>query len=72
LRPKRNAAAFSVAKRRGYHGLASPANWEPGENVIIAGSVSDDDAKQLFPQGWRSPKPYMRFVPQTGLSHVAG
>jgi alkyl hydroperoxide reductase subunit AhpC len=54
------------------HKVATPVNWEPGEDVIIAGSVSDDDAKKLFPQGWRSPKPYMRFVPQPGLSHVAG
>ncbi len=46
------------------HKVATPANWEPGEDVIIAGSVSDDDAKKQYPQGWRAPKPYMRFVPQ--------
>jgi hypothetical protein len=39
-------------------------NWEPGEDVIIAGSVSDEDAKKQYPQGWRSPKPYIRFVAQ--------
>ena len=46
------------------HKVATPANWESGEDVIIAGSVSDEDAKKAYPQGWRSPKPYLRFVPQ--------
>jgi alkyl hydroperoxide reductase subunit AhpC len=46
------------------HKVATPANWEPGEDVIIAGSVSDDEAKKVYPNGWRAPKPYMRFVPQ--------
>jgi alkyl hydroperoxide reductase subunit AhpC len=45
------------------HKLATPANWEPGEDVIILASVSDDDAKKTYPNGWRAPKPYMRFVP---------
>ena len=49
------------------HKVATPANWEPGEDVIIAGSVSDDDAKKIYPQGWRAPKPYLRFVPQPGV-----
>jgi alkyl hydroperoxide reductase subunit AhpC len=49
------------------HKVATPANWEPGEDVIIAGSVSDDEAKQAYPQGWRAPRPYLRFVPQPGL-----
>lgn len=44
--------------------VATPANWKPGEDVIIAGSVSDEDAKKLFPQGWKSPRPYLRIVPQ--------
>jgi alkyl hydroperoxide reductase subunit AhpC len=44
--------------------VATPANWEPGEDVIIAGSVSDDDAKKTYPDGWRAPRPYLRFVPQ--------
>ncbi len=44
------------------HKVATPANWKPGDDVIIAGSVSDDDAKTLFPQGWKSPKPYLRIV----------
>ena len=46
------------------HKIATPAQWKQGDDVIIAGSVSDDDAKTLFPQGWKSPKPYIRIVPQ--------
>ena len=46
------------------HKVATPAQWKPGEDVIIGGSVSDDDAKKLFPQGWKAPKPYIRIVPQ--------
>jgi len=46
------------------HKVATPVNWKNGENVIIAGSVSNDEAKQTYPQGWESPKPYIRIVPQ--------
>ena len=46
------------------HKVATPVNWKSGDDVIIAGSVTDDDAKKLFPQGWNSPKPYIRIVPQ--------
>ena len=46
------------------HKVATPVNWKQGEDVIIAGSVSDDDAKGLFPNGWKAPKPYLRIVPQ--------
>ena len=46
------------------HRVATPANWKQGEDVIIAGSVSDDDAKKLFPAGWTAPKPYLRIVKQ--------
>jgi alkyl hydroperoxide reductase subunit AhpC len=46
------------------HKVATPANWKQGDDVIIAGSVSDDDAKKLFPQGWKAPRPYLRIVPQ--------
>jgi alkyl hydroperoxide reductase subunit AhpC len=46
------------------HKVATPANWKPGEDVIISGSVSDADAQQLFPQGWKTVKPYLRVVPQ--------
>lgn len=46
------------------HKVATPANWKRGEDVIIAGSVTNDDAKKLFPLGWKEPKPYLRIVPQ--------
>jgi hypothetical protein len=47
------------------HKVATPVNWTNGEDVIIAGSASDDDAKKKqYPQGWKSPKPYIRIVPQ--------
>ena len=46
------------------HKVATPANWKQGQDVIIAGSVSDEDAKKLFPQGWKAPKPYLRITRQ--------
>ena len=46
------------------HKVATPVNWKHGEDVIIAGSVSDEDAKKTYPQGWKAPKPYIRIVPQ--------
>ncbi len=46
------------------HKVATPANWKRGEDVIISGSVSNDDAKKLWPGGWKEPKPYIRIVPQ--------
>jgi thioredoxin-dependent peroxiredoxin len=46
------------------HRVATPVNWNPGEDVIIAGSVSDDEARKIYPEGWKSPKPYIRIVPQ--------
>jgi thioredoxin-dependent peroxiredoxin len=46
------------------HKVATPVNWRPGEDVIIAGSVSDEDARKKYPAGWRAPKPYLRIVPQ--------
>jgi thioredoxin-dependent peroxiredoxin len=48
----------------GKHSVATPANWKQGEDVIIAGGVSDDEAKQKFPAGWKAVKPYLRVVPQ--------
>ncbi|HEY7707091.1 MAG TPA: peroxiredoxin [Gaiellaceae bacterium] len=45
------------------HRVATPANWRQGEDVIIAGSVSDDEAREIYPEGWDSPKPYIRIVP---------
>ena len=46
------------------HKVSTPVNWKQGEDVIIAGSVSDEDAKKVYPNGWKSPKPYIRIVPQ--------
>jgi len=46
------------------HKVSTPVNWEPGEDVIIAGSVSDEEAKKVYPNGWRAPRPYLRIVPQ--------
>jgi alkyl hydroperoxide reductase subunit AhpC len=46
------------------HRVATPADWKQGDDVIIAGSVSNDEAKTLYPGGWKSPKPYLRIVPQ--------
>ncbi len=45
------------------HRVATPVNWKQGEDVIIAGSVSDDEARTLYPNGWKAPKPYLRIVP---------
>jgi thioredoxin-dependent peroxiredoxin len=46
------------------HKVATPANWKQGDDVIIAGSVSDEEAKATYPQGWKAPRPYLRIVPQ--------
>ncbi|HWF49794.1 MAG TPA: peroxiredoxin [Solirubrobacteraceae bacterium] len=46
------------------HKVATPAQWQQGDDVIIAGSVSDDAAKEIYPDGWESPRPYIRIVPQ--------
>jgi len=46
------------------HKVATPVNWQQGDDVIIAGSVSDEDAKQTYPEGWKAPRPYIRIVPQ--------
>ena len=46
------------------HRVATPANWKQGEDVIIAGSVTDDEAKKIWPQGFKAPRPYIRIVPQ--------
>ena len=48
------------------HRVATPANWRNGEDVIIAGSVSNDEAKVIYPNGWAAPKPYLRIVAQPG------
>ena len=46
------------------HKVSTPVNWKQGEDVIIAGSVSDEEAKKTYPQGWKAPRPYIRIVPQ--------
>ena len=46
------------------HKVATPVNWKDGDDVIILGSVSDEDAKKQYPQGWKAPKPYLRIGPQ--------
>ena len=46
------------------HKVATPVNWKRGEDVIITGSVSDEDAKKTYPNGWKATKPYIRIVPQ--------
>ena len=46
------------------HKVATPANWQQGDDVIIAGSVSNDQAKEIYPDGWEEPRPYIRIVPQ--------
>ncbi len=46
------------------HKVATPVNWKRGEDVIIAGSVTDEDAKKTYPSGWKAPRPYIRIVPQ--------
>ena len=46
------------------HNVATPVNWNPGEDVIIPPSVSDDAAKQKYPGGWKTLKPYLRIIPQ--------
>jgi alkyl hydroperoxide reductase subunit AhpC len=48
------------------HRVATPANWQPGENVIIVTAVSDEEAKKKFPEGWTAPRPYIRMVKQPG------
>jgi thioredoxin-dependent peroxiredoxin len=46
------------------HKVSTPVNWRQGEDVIIAGSVTDEEARQMYPQGWKAPRPYIRIVPQ--------
>jgi alkyl hydroperoxide reductase subunit AhpC len=46
------------------HKVATPVNWRPGDDVIISGAVSNEEAQKQYPKGWKSPKPYLRIVPQ--------
>jgi len=52
------------------HKVSTPVNWQAGEDVIIVGSVSDEEAKKVYPAGWRAPKPYIRYVPQPQPAEV--
>src|SRR5450631_1234669 len=51
-------------QRTASHKVATPVNWKPGGDVIIAGSVTDAEAKEKYPDGWKAPRPYIRIVPQ--------
>jgi alkyl hydroperoxide reductase subunit AhpC len=46
------------------HRVATPAQWQQGENVILTAAISNEEAKQLYPEGWDAPRPYIRIVPQ--------
>jgi alkyl hydroperoxide reductase subunit AhpC len=52
------------------HRVATPVNWRQGEDVIIAGSVTNDEARRLYPNGWKEPRPYIRIVPQSVAASV--
>ena len=54
------------------YAVATPVNWKHGQDVIIASSLNDEDAKKRFPQGWKAPKPYIRIVPQPGTEAKTG
>ena len=48
------------------HQVSTPVNWRPGEDVIISGSVSDEEARKKYPDGWKAPRPYLRIIRQPG------
>jgi alkyl hydroperoxide reductase subunit AhpC len=52
------------------HRVATPVNWQQGQDVIIVGAVSDDEAKKIYPEGWKAPRPYLRIVPQPDVAKV--
>jgi len=54
------------------HKVSTPVNWKQGDDVIISGAVSDEDAKKTYPEGWKSPRPYIRIVSQPGARAKAG
>jgi hypothetical protein len=54
------------------HRVSTPVNWEPGEDVIISGTVSDEEAKKTYPNGWCAPRPYMRFGSQPKEGNARG
>ncbi|HKE07693.1 MAG TPA: peroxiredoxin [Candidatus Acidoferrum sp.] len=54
------------------HQVSTPVNWRPGEDVIISGSVSDDEARKKYPDGWKAPRPYIRIIPQPKEKTASG
>jgi hypothetical protein len=60
----RGLASLKLLKQCACHSVATPVNWQPGDDVIIVPSVSDEEARKKFPAGWKAPKPYLRIVPQ--------
>lgn len=54
------------------HKVSTPVNWNPGDDVIISGSVSDEEARRIYPQGWKTLKPYLRIVRQPEIVTAAG
>ena len=54
------------------HQVSTPVNWKPGDDVIISGSVSDDEARKKYPGGWKAPRPYLRIVPHPKEKASAG
>jgi thioredoxin-dependent peroxiredoxin len=52
--------------------VSTPANWKPRDDVIISGSVSDDEARKKYPGGWKAPRPYLRIVPQPEEEAASG
>ncbi len=54
------------------HQVSTPVNWKPGDDVIISGSVSDDEARKKYPDGWKAPRPYMRIIPQPKEKAASG
>ena len=53
------------------HKVSTPVNWKHGDEVIISGSVSNDEAKTMYPSGWKEPKPYIRIVPHPGAGETS-
>ena len=66
MRQEPTCAADTVPLHAPIHHLRPflSVNWKQGEDVIIAGSVTDDEARKIYPDGWKAPKPYLRIVPQ--------
>ena len=60
----RGPAVIDSLQLTAKHRVATPVNWQRGEDVIIAGSVSNEEAEKIYPQGWKAPRPYIRIVPQ--------